>query len=132
MKKYQLFLYLIFAFTLINATYIKSGTQISNFDLDDVLKSGRDLMSLNYGLHYLEEKSDSQNTLFIGVHGSDSQGYEWIYPLITINDSSNLTSFYRYNDNICPERAYMNISKEIISILDSNKNIQNVVLMGHS
>mgnify|MGYP005735102471 FL=1 len=79
MKKYQLFLYLIFAFTLINAAYIKSGTQISNFDLDDVLKSGRDLMSLDYGLHYLEEKSDSQNTLFIGVHGSDSQGLSLIH-----------------------------------------------------
>ena len=132
MKRSQLFLYLILAFTLVNSIYIKSDTQITNFDLDDVLKSGRDLMSLDYGMHYLEDESDSQNTLFIGVHGSDSQGYEWIYPLITINDSNNLTSFYRYNDNICPDRAYMNISNEIISILDSNKNIQNVVLMGHS
>ena len=132
MKKSQLFICLILAFTLFNSNYIKSDIQITDFNLDDVLKSGRDLMSLDYGLHYLEDKSDSQNTLFIGVHGSDSQGYEWIYPLITINDSNNLISFYRYNDNTCPDRAYMNISNEIIAVLDSNKNIQNVVLMGHS
>ena len=132
MKKSLLFLYLIFAFTLVNSNYIKSDIQITDFSLDDVLKSGRDLMSLEYGLHYLEDKSDSQNTLFIGVHGSDSQGYEWIYPLITIDNSNNLTSFFRYNDNICPDRAYINMSNEIISVLDSNKNIQHVVLMGHS
>ena len=132
MKKSLLFLYLILAFTLVNSNYIKSDIQINDFSLDDVLKSGRDLMSLEYGLHYLEDKSDSQNTLFIGVHGSDSQGYEWIYPLITIDNSNNLTSFFRYNDNICPDRAYINMSNEIISVLDSNKNIQNVVLMGHS
>ena len=67
MKKSQLFLSLILAFTLINSNYIKSDIQITDFNLDDVLKSGRDLMSLDYGLHYLEDKSDSQNTLFIGV-----------------------------------------------------------------
>tara|TARA_B100000900_G_scaffold400782_1_gene404770 strand:- start:51 stop:797 length:747 start_codon:yes stop_codon:yes gene_type:complete len=132
MKKSQLFLYFVIAFTLINPIDVKSDTQISDFNLDNVLKSGRDLMSLDYGLHHLEDKSNFQNTLFIGVHGSDSQGYEWIYPLITINEPDNLTSFYRYNDNICPDRAYMNISNEITSVLDSNKNIQNVVLMGHS
>ena len=132
MKKSLLFLYLILAFTSVNSNYIKSDTQITDFSLDDVLKSGRDLMSLEYGLHYHEDKSDSQNTLFIVVHGSDSQGYEWIYPLITIDNSNNLTSFFRYNDNICPDRAYINMSNEIISVLDSNKNIQNVVLMGHS
>ena len=132
MNKSQLFLYLILAFTLANPIYANPAIHINDFNLDDVLKNGRDLMSLDYGLHYLEDESELQKTLFIGVHGSDSQGYEWIYPFITINDLDNLTSFYRYNDNICPDRAYMNISNEIISVLDSNKNIQNVVLMGHS
>lgn len=132
MNKSQLFLHLVLAFTLASPICAKPAIQINDFNLDDVLKSGRDLMALDYGLHYLEDESELQNTLFIGVHGSDSQGYEWIYPFITINDPDNLTSFYRYNDNICPDRAYMNISNEIISVLDSNKNIQNVILMGHS
>jgi hypothetical protein len=62
---------------------IKSDISFKELDLKEVFKSGRSLMSLDNGLHYLEEKSNTQKVLFIGVHGSNSEGYEWIYPLIT-------------------------------------------------
>ena len=48
---------------------IKSDISVKEFDLKEVFKSGRSLMSLDNGLHYLEEESDIQNVLFIGVHG---------------------------------------------------------------
>ena len=70
---------------VINSSIIKSDISINDFDLNDVLNSGRNLMSIDNGLHYLEDKSESQNTLFIAVHGSDSQGYEWIYPLTAVS-----------------------------------------------
>ena len=61
---------------------IKSDISLKELDLKEVFNSGRSLISLDNGLHYLEEESDMQNTLFIGIHGSDSEGYEWVYPLI--------------------------------------------------
>ena len=64
---------------------IKSDISLKGLDLKEVFKSGRSLISLDNGLHYLEEELDIQNTLFIGVHGSDSEGYEWVYPLITLD-----------------------------------------------
>ena len=105
---------------------------INDFDLYDVLNSGRNLMSIDNGLHHLEGKSESQNTLFIAVHGSDSQGYEWIYPLIVLDSSENLVSFFRYNDNLCPENTYLKLLKEISSAIETNKDIKKVILMGHS
>ena len=111
---------------------IKSDISLKELDLKEVFSSGRSLISLDNGLHYLEEESEMQNTLFIGVHGSDSEGYEWVYPLITLDNKQNLVSFFRYNDNLCPNRAYAILFSEINSVLDQNKNIDQVVLMGHS
>ena len=111
---------------------IKSDISLKELDLKEVFNSGRSLISLDNGLHYLEEELDIQNILFIGVHGSDSEGYEWVYPLITLDNKQNLVSFFRYNDNLCPNRAYAILFSEINSALDQNKNIDQVVLMGHS
>jgi len=116
----------------VNSSFLKADFLIDDFDLDDVLKSGRNLMKLDYGLHYLEIEQNSQNTLFVAVHGGDSEGYEWIYPLITIDSSNILSSYYRYNDDFCPNRVYLKLASEISNILDSKKNITNVILMGHS
>ena len=50
---------------------------LSNFaGDDDVFKSGKSLMALSYGLHDLEHATLDQKTLLIGVHGSNSRGYE--------------------------------------------------------
>ena len=70
--------------------------------------------------------------MFIVVHGSNSEGYEWIYPYLTIDTSKTLAAFFRYNDNFCPNRAYQKLNNEINSILDKNKNVDQVILMGHS
>ena len=70
---------------------------------DDVFESGKDLMSLPFGLHELEKAGSLQETLIIAVHGSNSRGYEWIYPLISLNDSDNLMAFFRWDDGSCPD-----------------------------
>ena len=101
---------------------IKSDISLKELDLKEVFNSGRSLISLDNGLHYLEEELDMQNTLFIGVHGSDSEGYEWVYPLITLDNKQNLVSFFRYNDNLCPNRAYAILFSEINSIESKQKH----------
>ena len=87
MKKLNIYFYLFLFISSINTSNIKADVYLENFSLDDVLKNGRSLMSLDYGLHYLELQSNDQKILFIGVHGSNSEGYEWIYPYLTIDTS---------------------------------------------
>tara|TARA_Y100001970_G_C14086316_1_gene777516 strand:- start:52 stop:798 length:747 start_codon:yes stop_codon:yes gene_type:complete len=132
MKKLKIYFYLFVFISSVNSSYIKADVYLENFNLDDVLKSGRNLMALDYGLHYLEPQSNNQKKLFIGVHGSNSEGYEWIYPYLTIDSSITLVAFFRYNDNFCPNRAYIRLNNKISSILDKKKNIDEVILMGHS
>ena len=55
---------------------------------NEVFESGERLMQLDYGLHALEQKLNNENSLIIAVHGSRSRGYEWVYPLKTL-DSKN-------------------------------------------
>ena len=132
MNKLNFCFQLLFLIIFLQPFSIKADVFISHFDLNNVLKSGRDLMSLEYDLHYLEDEVKNQNVLFIGVHGSNSEGYEWIYPYLIIDSSTILSAFFRYNDNFCPKRAYLKLHNKISSILNSNKNIDEVILMGHS
>ena len=132
MNKLKICFLFLFVTTFTHSSLIRSDLLTSDFDLNDVLKSGRDLMALDYGLHYLEIQSNDQKKLFIGVHGSNSEGYEWIYPYLTIDSLTTLMTFFRYKDNFCPKRAYLKLNNEIISILDKNKNIDQIILMGHS
>ena len=132
MNKLKVYFLLFFTIISLNSSYLAADVAINNFDLNDVFKSGRNLMALDYGLNYLEPQSNNQKKLFIGVHGSNSEGYEWIYPYLTIDTSKTLAAFFRYNDNFCPNSAYQKLNNEISSILDKNKNIDQVILMGHS
>ena len=98
----------------------------------DVFESGKGLMSLGYGLHPLEEKSESQKTLLIGVHGSESRGYEWVYPLQTLDNPKILASFFRWNDRNCPGPSYDKLKSSIDSMLQTNPGLTKVVIVGHS
>ncbi len=42
-------------------------------------------MRLEHGLYALEEKPSNEGSLIIAIHGSRSRGYEWVYPLKTID-----------------------------------------------
>jgi len=103
------------------------------FDLEeDVFVSGKGLMALQYGLHPLEDQSENQRILMIGVHGSASRGYEWVYPLKTLDTHETLTLFFRWNDNNCPGPSHEKLKSSIDSMLQSNPNLKEVVIAGHS
>ena len=97
---------------------------LEEFEIEeDVFVSGKALMSLDYGLHPLEERSEKQEILLIGVHGSSSRGYEWIYPLRTMDAPETLTLFFRWNDKGCPDPSYEKLRSSIDLILQSNPNL---------
>ena len=64
-------------------------------------ESGARLIGLDFGLNPLERFNGKEKILLISVHGSQSEGYEWIYPLQTLDTEKSATFFYRWNDNKC-------------------------------
>ena len=99
---------------------------------DDVFESGKSLITLSYGLHDLEQATLDQKTLLIGVHGSNSRGYEWVYPLATLNKEANLVSFFRWNDDACPGPSITSLYALIDTKFEQNPNLEKVILLGHS
>ncbi|MFL2745362.1 MAG: alpha/beta hydrolase [Gammaproteobacteria bacterium] len=107
-----------------------------NIDLlkstNDVFEAGLKLMAMPNGLHELELNDNNQDTLVVSVHGNNSRGYEWVYPLEVIDTDTNLITFFRWDDNSCVNPSVSLLNEFIQDKLKNNKNIQNVVLFGHS
>ena len=95
-------------------------------------ESGKRLMSLDFGLNPLEGFNKNEKVLFIGVHGSRSLGYEWIYPIKTIDSEQKHMYFYRWADDGCFQDSAEKLAKEIADILNQNKSFKKVYLIGHS
>jgi len=94
-----------------------------------VFAAGDSLVELKPGIHFLTERTKTQQNLFIAIHGFQTEGYEWVYPLLNINSTKNQIAFYRWKTNGCPNFA----TKNLFEILSEQKNnYSKIILMGHS
>ena len=92
--------YLLFA-VLLSSSYLFS---LNLYDLDhetEFLDSGKKLMNLDFGIHDLEPNQETKS-IIIAIHGRDSRGFEWIYPLQTIDSEQTKTYFFRWDTTKCP------------------------------
>jgi hypothetical protein len=106
---------------------------LEGLDADkEYLDSGVNLMAVEFGLNSLEIKKNTESHLLIAVHGSNSPGYEWIYPLQTLDNEETLTLFFRWDDNGCPAPSFKILNEQINQILDQNNNVNGITIMGHS
>ena len=123
---------LFFTLTLVSCWEIIQPT-LDTFQAEkDVFESGKSLIALPFDLHDLEEVTVDQNTLLIGVHGSNSPGYEWIYPLQTLNDENNMVAFFRWDDEACPAPSVSSLLSLIEKKISDNPNLNKIILLGHS
>ena len=67
--------------------------------ISDSRDTGKKLMNLTYGLNLLETKNKKEDTLLVGVHGGNSQGYEWVYPLKKKDKENILSNLFRWDDS---------------------------------
>ena len=121
MKFFLLFAFLITPLELLS---------LNLYDLDpnkEYLKSGQRLMDLDFGLHDLEANSIGKEIL-ISIHGRDSRGFEWIYPLQTIDNEVTKTYFFRWDTTKCPQKTIPILMKEISAM----KDIKKITILGHS
>ena len=95
-------------------------------------KSGENLSGLALGLNPLERFNGKEKVLLVSVHGSRSEGYEWIYPLQTLDTENSATFFYRWDDRKC----YLSSAEKLIfyikEVLKSFPDTERVVIIGHS
>ena len=100
------------------------------YDLDyetEFLESGKRLMSLDFGINDLEPSQEAK-AIIIAIHGGDSRGFEWIYPLQTIDNEFTKTYFFRWDTTKCPQKTIPNLLKEILAM----KDIDKITVLGHS
>ena len=131
--KYSL-LFLVFIFLLVGCSdHSLPPIKISDFKNDISVKNlGMRLIDLPYGLNSMEPSRDEVQEIFIVVHGGNSEGYEWIYPLKKINTEFRHMYFYRWPDNNCFQNSAENLKNEITEILNQDDSIKKIILMGHS
>ena len=119
-------LYLLFALLIIPLELLS----LNLYELDpnkEYLKSGQKLMDLDFGLHDLEANQIGKEIL-ISIHGRDSRGFEWIYPLQTIDNEVTKTYFFRWDTTKCPQETIPILVKEISAM----KDIEKITILGHS
>ena len=96
---------------------------------DGPFVAGEKLIKFKPGIHFLENYDAQQSELIIAVHGWQTKGFEWVYPLINLNKEKNRISFYRWKTNGCPNRA----TQELLNIIQSEiDNYSKISLIGHS
>jgi len=106
---------------------------LESLDPEDGYKeSGARLIELNLGLHPLESISEKETILLIAVHGGRSPGFEWIYPLQTLDTKEISTFFYRWNDKGCSLPAAEYLTVQIAEIIKTYPKFEKIILIGHS
>ena len=112
-----------------------SNSHIKLKDFTDdvsVQNLGKRLINLPYGLNALESGLSESEEVLVAVHGSRSQGYEWVYPLKSIDSLKKEMYFYRWPDQGCFEEPAEKLIKDISNILLENPSLSKVILIGHS
>ena len=136
MKNYFLVLFLLLQImSCSDEVYSEDGKQ---FNLDqfkitnNVFEIGLKLITMPNGLHELEIYDNSQDTLVVAVHGNNSRGYEWVYPLQAMNAEKNLITFFRWDDKTCIAPSVFILDDLIQKKISEHKNIRKIIIYGHS
>ena len=105
---------------------------INNFDGKNAFNLGSQLIEFPLGIHMLEPSDLGSTTAIIGIHGSNSEGYEWIYPLWKLNSPSSAVYFYRWNDKDCANTSTNLLVDSLKEVIKSNLELTAIKLLAHS
>ena len=105
---------------------------INRFDQSNAFALGEDLVAMPFGMQLLEANNANADELVIGIHGGNSEGYEWIYPLWQLNQEFNQVFFYRWNDKRCANANNAELVNQIDSLLDNYSGVKKIKILSHS
>jgi pimeloyl-ACP methyl ester carboxylesterase len=102
-------------------------------DGDGAKASGAALMALPLGLHRLDTTEPEPTRAVIAVHGYESEGYEWVYPLKALGrDRGSRVFLYRYDFNQCPDPMATELGRTIDELLAAEPELASLQLVAHS
>lgn len=100
---------------------------------DQVKASGQKLVSQPHGFTRISTESSYDSTIaHVAVHGFESEGYEWVGPLLRISEVYKYTFFYRYDWEDCPKEAARTLATRIVELMNDSPGVEKLVLFGHS
>ena len=105
---------------------------INNFDGKNAFNLGSQLIEFPLGIHMLEPSDLGSTNAIIGIHGSNSEGYEWIYPLWKLNSPSSAVYFYRWNDKDCANTSTNLLADSLKEVIKSHPELTAIKLLAHS
>ena len=133
MKKFSLAIVLIFGWC--SVTNADDFPWLASLDANDgVQASGARLVARSEGLYALEQVSPQITELLVAVHGWRSRGYEWVYPLQTMNTGQRHVLFFSWDTEI--ERCLLEVKTLLLDAikvqLSNHADIEAVTVVGHS
>jgi pimeloyl-ACP methyl ester carboxylesterase len=95
--------------------------------------SGTRLMALPHGLHRLDAAAPEPTRAVIGVHGYESEGYEWVHPLKTLGRDGQARVFlYRWDFRQCPEPMASALGQALDALVAAEPELEAIQLVAHS
>ena len=140
----MLSLYTIFRFILLLLSIIGLNAQegSSEISLQNVItdrkKYDEYIINRSQGLHEITGFKQNDSTVgIILVHGfypSDwrSKGFEWAEPIKNFSKAGLPMWLYRYDWNQCPSITAMQINSDLATLLEKNKHLESLIIIGHS
>ncbi len=96
-------------------------------------KNGGRLLKLKEGLHLLDHEITEGNDVLIAAHGWGARGFEWVYPLVTLDNENLDTYFLRWAYWRRAERAEQLLLDELDKMLGERKEpVKRVIIVAHS
>ncbi len=122
---------ILFAFPAADsASVLQSGELLLGVE---VKASGQKLMTQSAGFTRIHDDSAYElRTVVIGVHGTKSQGYEWVESVKKLAREYRHTYFYRYDWDVCPDSSAKRLSEDMIELMGQVPGANRIVLFGHS
>lgn len=132
LRIYQPFLLLSAALLLCSCTSrTTQAPPLTELSAQDAKDSGKRLIQLVDGLHGLHLPA-SANKALVGVHGFESRGYEWVYPLIHLHNPQTAVYFYRWDWNQCPQSGANDLAKALGELMAKSPHLTELIVVGHS
>jgi hypothetical protein len=118
--------------SLLSISFWVQAFDINNFDGKNTFSLGSQLIEFPLGIHMLDPKDLHSTSAIIGIHGSNSEGYEWIYPLWKLNSPSSAVYFYRWNDKDCANTSTNLLADSLKEVIKSHPELTAIKLLAHS
>ena len=98
-----------------------------------VVRTGTPFRQIEYGLHSLEEDQEGNPTVLIGVHGFKARGFEWVYPLVTMDTDSIHTLYFHWNFLDKNSKARMMLLEDLSELIEQRTApLERIVIVAHS